>query len=83
MPAIITVVPLLAFDAFTRRLVRRFPVMCQFSSQGLSTTLNFTIAFSGCLNASFNSSAPICLALRLFTTIKLTWPVLSVKFTNF
>ena len=71
MPATTTVVPLPAFGAFTGRLAGRPPAMCQSSSQGPSTALNFTIAFPACPSASFNPSAPICPALRPFTATKL------------
>ena len=57
--------------------------MHQFSSQGSSTALNFTIAFSACLSASFNSLAPICSALCPFTAIKLACLVLLVRLVSF
>ena len=71
MSATTTVVPLPAFGAFTGRLAGRPPAMRQSSSQGPSTALNFTIAFSGYLSVSFNPSAPICPALRSFMATKL------------
>ena len=71
MPATTTVVSLPAFGAFTGMLVGRLPAVCQSSSHGPSTALNFTIAFPGYPSASFNPSAPICPALRPFTATKL------------
>ena len=71
MPITTTVVPLLAFGKLTGRLVGQPSAICQFSSHEPSIALNFTIAFSGYLSASFNLSAPICSALRPFTAIKL------------
>ncbi|GES76678.1 hypothetical protein RCL_jg17320.t1 [Rhizophagus clarus] len=41
-----TVLPALAFGALTAMLVGRPPAICQSSSQGPSTALNLTIAFS-------------------------------------
>ncbi len=83
MSATITTVTLPAFGKLITALVGWLPATCQSSFQGLSTALNLTIAFPSYLSVSFNLSASIWIAIRLFIATKLACLIPLVRLVNF